>query len=130
MIRFAASALLASAAPPSPEHAWNCDFTTKYRCTAEGCDPVTPTISITMGPEFDFYSRCDANGCDTRRARYSVSGEFLIAEVTGSGAFAKVSPDLAITEVVSLGHEVFVSYGTCRPGPPSLIHVPIPENPN
>ena len=38
-------------------------------------------------------------------------------QVPGSGTFVKLSPELTVTEVSSIGPIVFIERGRCAPGP-------------
>jgi hypothetical protein len=65
------------------------------------------------GPGRAHYSRCDQQGCERYDANTYKSGVFLIVELPGRATFAKVGPEGAWTEVVSIGNDVIVAQGHC-----------------
>lgn len=95
---------------------YRCDATRKYYCVAnEGCKQIPATTFARMNMQNRMYSRCDRNGCDDYSAAMSVSGQFLMIDVSGRGLTAKISLDCsAFHETVSLGHEVYISFGPCK----------------
>lgn len=93
-----------------------CTISEKVRCSqGQGCHPVEATIIVRLNPEQQTYSRCDAKGCDDFQAQFGVSGNFLNIALPQNGMLAKVSGDLlSVMEVVTLGADVLVSYGSCK----------------
>jgi hypothetical protein len=49
------------------------------------------------------------------------SGAYKVFELPGHGAFAKVGPQLEVTEVVSILSAVIINRGRCTAAPPPLI---------
>lgn len=102
-----------------------CRPTEKYVCqmgaacggtSLGGSAPITAwtVIDVDMTtPEVASYSRCDMSGCDTYPARASVSGQTMVFEIPGKGAFSKVMPNLVWTEVASQTTLVVSSFGYC-----------------
>lgn len=115
----AAATLMVSLGLASPSAAveFTCHPAEKHLCSpGEGCRKGVVTVfakfSATRPGRAD-YSRCDQLGCDQYEADTYSSGEFLILELPGRASFAKVGPDGAWTEVVSLGNDVIVAQGRC-----------------
>lgn len=115
-ILMAALPAQAIAAPPT-DLTYECTFTSKVQCGISGeCERLLPTtVHIVLAPRDGTYQRCDSRGCDTYRAAFTPSGDYLNATVPQRAMFAKVSNDFQVTEVVSLGHVVIVAHGQCVP---------------
>lgn len=77
--------------------------------------PIDAWANLYVSSEATVYERCDSKGCDPWPAVSSMSGETIVVEIPGRGAFAKISPNGSWTEVVSQSTTVFVTYGYCRP---------------
>ena len=94
----------------------NCEIMQKFNCShVAGCQVVQNTIHINFDPDSKTYSRCDKNGCDDLSAEFSISGDFINIAIPASGMLAKVSIDrTSFEEVVTLGSQVFVSFGLCK----------------
>lgn len=131
MRRFAALVclpLLSAAVPtaPSTEGAWDCKFTSRVICSPTGqCNKGDPARSwIYLTPSQNSYWRCEGKGfdnCDQHKAFVSTSGAYRTFELPGHAAFAKVGPDLQVTEVLALMQTVYINRGHCIIGPPPLI---------
>lgn len=93
-----------------------CMITEKMQCAADqGCQSVKNSIVIRLDQEKQVYSRCDAKGCDDLQAQFSSSGEYINIGVSGRGMLAKLKSDgSAFVEVVTLGTDVLMSFGSCR----------------
>lgn len=72
---------------------WVCPTFVKEVCTADGCESVTPTITIEIDFHASTYSRCDTRGCDTfRLAPPGASGIYTIL-APARGTFFKALSD-------------------------------------
>jgi hypothetical protein len=93
-----------------------CKVDEKQSCSAgDGCQAVENKIIVRIDLEKGTYSRCDAKGCDDFSAHFSLSGDFIIADVPGRGMFAKMSKNgSSYVEVVSLMTTILVSFGSCQ----------------
>lgn len=92
-----------------------CGVASKSVCDPAGCKAMQPTISNKIDVEKRSFSRCEGSKCDDYEAFMTRSGQFLLIEVPGRSLTAKVEmTSLSFHEVASLGHQVFVSFGTCR----------------
>ena len=118
-ISVAAAILLVSlgAASPGAAQEFTCHPAEKHLCSpGKGCQrsviSVFAKFSATR-PGRANYSRCDQRGCDQYDASTYSSGVFLIIELPGKATFAKIGPDGAWTEVVSLGNDVIIAQGRC-----------------
>lgn len=116
MTWLAGVAALALAVPATAAE-FVCNASKKQHCSpGHGCQKGVVTVSAKFeatGPGKARYSRCDRTGCDTYEADTYTSGTFLLIELPGRATFAKVGPDGAWTEVVSLGHELILAHGQC-----------------
>jgi hypothetical protein len=116
-----ASGLLASAPVSAAEFV--CNASEKQHCSpGRGCQKGVVTVYAKFaatGPGKARYSRCDRTGCETYEADTYNSGVFVLIELPGRASFAKVGPDGAWTEVVSLGQEVILAHGRCAIEAPS-----------
>jgi hypothetical protein len=92
-----------------------CDISAKYRCElSAGCTTVTPTVWNIIDVANRTVSRCDAKGCDTYTAQFSVSGDFINIALPERGMLAKASTDWrSFSEVATLTNVVLVSFGGC-----------------
>lgn len=109
----AAIAALAAAAPASAT-TYQCTFTQKQSCAAEGCKPVSPSIWVKLDDAAGIYSRCDSRGCDDHRAVFSYRGATHSVEIPGAGAFVKFMDGGEAVEVASQMTMVYVSHGICK----------------
>ena len=92
-----------------------CDISSKFACGPDGC--IKNALGIWNLIDFDAsqFSRCDRNGCDHYSMTHTVSGLFSNIDIPGRGMLAKVSLDGSqYVEVVTLGTDVLVSYGSCK----------------
>lgn len=124
--------LLIAAVPKAPntEGAWDCKFTARTVCGADGsCRPGKGTTWIYLTPSQNSYWRCNGSNfddCDQYRTFVTTSGAFRLFELAGHASFAKVGPGLEVTEVLSLMHAVYINRGKCIEGPPPLIRTDRP----
>ncbi len=104
---------------------FTCHPAEKYLCSpGKGCQKSVVTVFAKFsatGAGRASYSRCDQRGCDQHDANTYSSGSFLNIELPGKAVFAKVGPDGAWTEVVSLGNDVIIAQGRCV-APPDAAH--------
>ena len=92
-----------------------CEIRAKYACSPLGCQESTITVWNLIDLDALRFSRCDQKGCDHYTITTSVSGIFMNIEVPGHGMLARMSHDGSqYVEVVTLGTDVLVSYGSCR----------------
>ncbi len=111
----ALAAILAGLASPALGAEMRCDISSKFACSPSGC--VENTLGAWNLINFDAarFSRCDRNGCDHYSMSHTVSGIFTNIEVPGRAMIAKMTGDgFQYVEVVTLGTDVLVSYGSCR----------------
>lgn len=89
----------------------------KHLCSpGRGCQTGVVSVFARFSPTAPGrarYSRCDRRGCDQHEATTYQSGEHLIIELPGKATFAKVAPDGAWTEVVSIGNDIIIAQGRC-----------------
>lgn len=116
------------AAAPQTEFAWQCNFTQRTTCGPQSCatHPVLPTtgVWIYLTPSQQSYMRCEGEGwdnCDQHNATITDSGEFKNFEIPGAAAFARVGPNLFVTEVVTVRDAVLINRGKCISAPPPMI---------
>ena len=103
------TALPTSAAP------MRCDITKKFACNPGGCRETKGTIWNLVDFKAQRFSRCDKKGCDHYTISRSESGIYVNITVPDRAMFAKMSRDGSeYVEVVSLGTNVLVSYGSCK----------------
>ena len=92
-----------------------CTISSKFICSAGGCDPVQPTIRNLIDLSRQSYIRCDAKNCETLDARFSRSGTYIVVDVPGRGVMAKIAADMSeFLEVATIGTQALVSFGSCR----------------
>lgn len=93
-----------------------CQIDLKHQCDAgNGCQRVQPTIWNFIDLTEQTISRCDAKGCETYPARFSVSGAFLNIAVPERGVMARLKSDGgSFTEVATLADATLISFGACR----------------
>lgn len=93
-----------------------CQIDLKHQCNAgSGCQRVQPTIWNFIDLTEQTISRCDAKGCDTYPARFSVSGAFINIALPERGMMAKLKSDGgSFTEVATLADATLISFGACR----------------
>ena len=99
---------------------WHCPVTEALRCDAgRDCVPGATNLTILVDPAASRIARCwnDLSDCDYHAARFWRRGEQLTAQGSEDGNLVNLSPDLAVTEVSSIGHSVFVFRGRCVQGP-------------
>ena len=109
------AAVLAGLVGPAFGAEIRCEITSKFACSPSGC--VRNALGVWSLIDFDAarFSRCDRNGCDHYPMSQTASGVFTNIEVPGHGMLARVSHDGSqYVEVVTLGTDVLVSYGSCR----------------
>jgi hypothetical protein len=112
----------ALAMPPRLESGtvWHCPVAEALRCDpGRECSPAGTNFIILLDPAAGRYMICwnELGDCDSHAARFSTWGEYLTAQDPGSGTVVKLSTDLAVTEVSTIGHAVFIARGRCRAGP-------------
>ena len=113
-----AGAVFLMASPPAQAEVLRCDIIQKYHCTiGTGCEPQPlerpPWNEIDLSERT--FARCDKKGCDRYDAVFSWSGAFVVIDLPGKGAVAKLSLlDGSFTEVVTLMNVVFTSFGSCQ----------------
>lgn len=94
---------------------WQCELSSTQYCSARGCERMIPSVYVTLDPVAGTYSRCDRNRCDHFTARANDAGQTINIEIPSIGATAKVARDgAALTEVVTMGNDVYLSFGACR----------------
>ncbi len=111
----ATAAILAGLAGPAFGAEIRCDISSRFACSPSGC--VENTLGVWKLINFDAarFSRCDRNGCDNYSMSQTVSGIFMTIEVPGRAMLAKMTLDGSqYVEVVTLGTDVLVSYGSCQ----------------
>ncbi|HYD13663.1 MAG TPA: hypothetical protein VEC11_12520 [Allosphingosinicella sp.] len=112
---------LATATSPALEAAvWHCPVTEALRCDAgSACVPGPTNVIILVDPGRNRFARCwdDLAHCDYFAARFRRRGEQLTAQGSADGNFMNLSPELAVTEVSSIGNDVFIFRGRCGPAP-------------
>lgn len=93
-----------------------CQIDLKHQCDAgSGCRRVQPTIWNLIDLTEQTISRCDAKGCDTYPARFSVSGAFINIALPERGMMARLKSDGgSFTEVATLADATLISFGVCR----------------
>ena len=107
--------LVLVAASPAWANEIRCEIEAKYACNVSGCRENAITTWNLIDLDALRFSRCDQKGCDHYTITTSVSGIFINIEVPGHGMLARVSQDGSqYVEVVTLGTDVLVSYGSCR----------------
>jgi hypothetical protein len=75
-----------------------------------------PSVYVTLDPVAGTYSRCDRARCDHFTARANDSGRHVDIQIPSVGAIAKMTRDGSVlTEIVTAGNDVYLSFGTCRP---------------
>ena len=128
MLRLSILMFVAAAqTPPETEFMWECSFRERVSCSpTEGCVSAPANVTrLLLYPSESLYWRCgatqDLSDCDAYQAVVSASGAYRNFELPGRAAFAKVGPNLSVTDVVTLMDNVFVAYGTCKEGPPPII---------
>jgi hypothetical protein len=95
---------------------WQCEFSTTQYCSVNRCERMVPSVYVTLDPVAGTYSRCDRNRCDHFTARASDSGRHVDIQIPSVGAIAKMTRDgSALTEIVTAGNDVYLSFGACRP---------------
>ena len=93
----------------------HCEIEAKYACNSSGCRENAIAVWNLIDLDALRFSRCDQMGCDHYTITTSVSGAFMNIEVPGHGMLARVSHDGSqYVEIVTLGTDVLVSYGSCR----------------
>lgn len=114
--QIAAIALAASIGASAAHGAeMQCRITVKFSCAAESCDLISTTVFNRIDMARGAYARCDPSGCEWYQASVTASGQFIGIEVPGRGVAAKIGVGTnSFHEVVSLGHQVYVSFGICR----------------
>ena len=121
LLPFLLIASQAAAQPPRLESGlWHCTFTEQLRCeSGRACVPIELNVKTLLDPAGGRYLRCwnSLDDCDAQTARFATEGRQLVMQVPGSGTFAKLAPDLTVTEVSSIGPIVFIERGHCAPGP-------------
>lgn len=90
-----------------------CTIQTKFFCTLDGCQSVPVGVWNVWDPVTGEYARCDRLGCDTYQAIVTTSGQFLVIDVPGRGMLARLSVAGQFTEVVTLGNDTYLSFGSC-----------------
>lgn len=104
-------------ASTSPKYAWVCKFHVQYHCSESGpCVSSTPTHTITADPNGKWYSHCSVGqtGCIAYPAHFSSSQKFLIVQVDGIDASAKIDERHTVIESYTTGQDAYVAYGTCK----------------
>ena len=101
---------------PKPPQTVMCQASAKFSCAAEtGCGEARLGVWNVIDMQGQTYARCDSRGCDKYDARMSRSGAFIIIDVPGRGMTAKLAADMsAFLEVVTIGTQALVSFGTCQ----------------
>lgn len=110
MRNLALAAILAGLASPTLGAEIRCDISSKFACNPSGC--VENAIGVWNLINFDAarFSRCDHYSMS-----HTVSGIFINIEVPGRTMLAQMTRDGSqYVEVVALGTDVLVSYGSCR----------------
>lgn len=93
-------------------------------CGQEGCRPVEAAPSAGLMVDFPArtYQRCSNGSCDTYRTSVTNMGQTVLAEILGTGTYAKfvyMGPQpggawhLEYSEAASLGTEIYVTSGRC-----------------
>jgi hypothetical protein len=94
---------------------WRCLPTSRFICTANGCESGPPLVWVVIDYASKRYERCDAKGCDRYDLGSSAGGIYTTAW-PNAGAFLKALNDGSeYTEVVTLGTTVHVQHGRCTP---------------
>ena len=93
-----------------------CRWTAKQQCDAgTPCRTIPASVWTTVDKQTQRYQRCDRKGCDSYTAVVTVGpGAFTVYDLIGRGVFLKMEAGGGATEIVSLGHSVLISHGTCR----------------
>ena len=103
---------------------FQCDITQKYICEVDGCKPYAPTLRNRIDLKKGTYIRCDGDYCTNYEARITRSGVFIVIEVPGQSAMARIADNIAeaagfnpmsFHEVIVQFQTVFLSYGSCKP---------------
>ena len=120
--------LTAAAAPSAPdtEFAWDCKFSQRQVCSPKGCVSNQTKTWVYLNPSQNAYWRCEGKyfeNCDRYQALVSESGAYRNFELPGRATFAKVGPNLSVTEVVTLMDTVYVNRGKCIVVPPPLVRL-------
>ena len=107
--------VLVGLASPAFGAAIRCEITSKFACSPSGCVENALGVWNLIDIDAARFSRCDRNGCDHYTMSQTTSGIFTNIEVLGHGMLARMSQDGSqYVEVVTLGTDVLVSYGSCR----------------
>lgn len=125
-VALASLLLVAASEPVAPdtEGAWDCKFSERTVCGVDGCTTGPTKTWIYLTPSQNGYWRCegtDFENCDQYDASVVANGAFRHFELPGRAAFAKVGPDLSVTEVITLLGTVYINRGQCIVGPPPLV---------
>jgi hypothetical protein len=96
---------------------WRCETTTKYMCTAEGCEPTEPLLWSMVNFESGDYQRCDSSGCDDYKMTSGVDMMHTIITLTDRGGsfMAVLNDGSEFAETVSLETKTYNSFGACAP---------------
>lgn len=112
-----AGVIAAMLSGPAGAAEFTCYPAEKHLCRpGQGCHASVVSVFAKFeatGPGRARYSRCDQKSCDVHDASTYNSGTFIVIELPGKSAFAKVSPDGAWTEAVSIGNDVIIAHGRC-----------------
>jgi hypothetical protein len=96
--------------------AWQCEFSSTQYCSVKSCERMVPSVYVTLDPVAGTYSRCDRARCDHFTARANDTGRYVDIQIPSVGAIAKMTRDGSVlTEIVTAGNDVYLSFGTCRP---------------
>lgn len=92
-----------------------CEISKKFACSSSGCRDNVTTVWNLVDIKTNRFSRCDRKGCDHYPMTVTRSGLFINIDIPGRAMFAKMAADGSeFVEVVSLGTDVLVSYGSCK----------------
>ena len=90
-----------------------CEIKNKYVCEAGGCASVPAKEWKLVDSVQRTYTRCDVLGCDKYDAQFSRSGAYINIDIPARGVIAKIATDTTFHEVATLGHRIFISFGSC-----------------
>jgi len=107
-----AVAILAHSALAAP---MTCRAAQMHSCTKDGCE-AKPTAAFSRADiATGTYERCDSKGCDRYEVKYQTAGVFITAIIAPGAFFKKEAAGSGFLEVVTLGTQVFIYAGDCKP---------------
>ena len=92
-----------------------CKVDQAFTCNENGCSKVKSEIFINLDTERNTYQRGDSKGIDTYDMNIYKSGNYIIADITGSASLKiDTQNDLKFVEIVHLGLKTWNNYEKCK----------------